>query len=288
MSQTRLDSSKTRSASKINQYSEDMLSIPVEVERVDIEDTSLPISPAIVSFGAMASGKANPRIKLLVLGPSGAGKTSVLQRFLHQRFEDGTSQTVGADILRKDILVGSSAVDLEAWDTAGQERFRSLSSLWYKGAEVCCLVYDSTSEDSFKQMLNFFDQFCMMTSLNPKSSKLENFPLIVLANKCDLPNPNSAFEVRVKRWCKENGNIPLFRVSARTSYNVENAMLIGIERALQRKEDAEEDSLISAGIEVQHYDDPLSRHPLQGSEAELPTQDQQSRSSKSRCFCCIL
>eukprot|EP00475_Leptophrys_vorax_P000079 TRINITY_DN1004_c0_g1_i2.p1 TRINITY_DN1004_c0_g1~~TRINITY_DN1004_c0_g1_i2.p1 ORF type:complete len:198 (-),score=48.28 TRINITY_DN1004_c0_g1_i2:417-1010(-) len=127
------------------------------------------------------------KIKLVMLGGSGAGKTSILNRFVNHRFEADTCATIGADLLRKEILIGDQAVVVEAWDTAGHERFRSLGSHFYKGADVCCLVYDSTNSQSFEDMKSWLEEFCFMMEFSIGSEEFKEFPMLVLANKADLP-----------------------------------------------------------------------------------------------------
>src|SRR6056300_691010 len=78
-------------------------------------------------------------VKVVVIGDSSVGKTSLIQMFEHARFTEHFKPTIGADFSNKEIILGERVVILQIWDTAGQERFQSLSSAFYRGADCCCL-----------------------------------------------------------------------------------------------------------------------------------------------------
>ncbi|KAJ5110475.1 Ras-like GTP-binding protein RYL2 [Penicillium argentinense] len=93
--------------------------------------------------------------KLVILGAQGVGKTSLVRRYLKNTFNPSTTHpTVGADFDTKQLRDASSdtTIRLQIWDTAGQERFRSISRLYYRGADACLLVYDITNEASFEEL----------------------------------------------------------------------------------------------------------------------------------------
>ncbi|KAK9594609.1 hypothetical protein V6Z93_004418 [Aspergillus fumigatus] len=93
--------------------------------------------------------------KIVVLGSQGVGKTSLVQRYVKNAFNPATiTSTVGASFITKRVLdtTSDTIVRLQIWDTAGQERFRSISRLYYRGANACLLCYDITDEQSFEEM----------------------------------------------------------------------------------------------------------------------------------------
>jgi len=89
-------------------------------------------------------------IKVVLLGDSGVGKTSLMERFVNHRFSQQYKATIGADFLSKDVTVEDKSVTMQIWDTAGQERYQSLGSAFYRGADACLLVYDVTDLKSFE------------------------------------------------------------------------------------------------------------------------------------------
>lgn len=93
--------------------------------------------------------------KIVVLGAQGVGKTSLVQRYCKGAFNPAqTTSTVGASFLTKRVVDSDTdtTVRLQIWDTAGQERFRSISRLYYRGANACILCYSITDAQSFTEM----------------------------------------------------------------------------------------------------------------------------------------
>ncbi|ELR23442.1 Ras subfamily protein [Acanthamoeba castellanii str. Neff] len=88
-------------------------------------------------------------LKVVLIGNSGVGKTSLMQQYVNKSFSLHYKTTIGADFLMKDLFVEDRAVLLQIWDTAGQETFRSLGSAFYRGADACMLVFDVTNKYSF-------------------------------------------------------------------------------------------------------------------------------------------
>eukprot|EP00246_Nothoceros_aenigmaticus_P011173 TRINITY_DN2950_c0_g1_i1.p1 TRINITY_DN2950_c0_g1~~TRINITY_DN2950_c0_g1_i1.p1 ORF type:complete len:168 (-),score=29.36 TRINITY_DN2950_c0_g1_i1:495-998(-) len=94
----------------------------------------------------------NLRIKLVLLGDSGVGKSCIVLRFVRGQFDPASKVTVGASFLSQTVaLQDSTTVKFEIWDTAGQERYASLAPLYYRGASAAVIVYDITNVDSFQK-----------------------------------------------------------------------------------------------------------------------------------------
>ncbi|XP_028558018.2 ras-related protein Rab-18-B-like [Podarcis muralis] len=90
-----------------------------------------------------------PILKLLLVGDSGVGKSSLLLRFTEDQFEPYLNPTIGVDFKVKKMVLGDFPVQLAIWDTAGQERFRTLTPSYYRGAQGIILVYDVTKRETF-------------------------------------------------------------------------------------------------------------------------------------------
>ncbi|KIY61590.1 ras-domain-containing protein [Cylindrobasidium torrendii FP15055 ss-10] len=98
--------------------------------------------------------------KVVVVGPSGVGKTSLRSRYLTQRFLNGYRATIGADFVSKTVNVDTDTnVTLQIWDTAGQERFSSLSSAFFRGADAVILVYDVNKRETLDDLVKWWNVF---------------------------------------------------------------------------------------------------------------------------------
>eukprot|EP01071_Lankesteria_metandrocarpae_P005015 Lankesteria_metandrocarpae@DN3810_c0_g1_i3.p1 len=105
---------------------------------------------------------AAPLLKVIILGDSGVGKTSLMNQFVHKRFSNQYRATIGADFVSKDVVVDGQQVTLQIWDTAGQERFQSLGVAFYRGADCSVLVYDITNTKSFGSLESWRDEFLLL------------------------------------------------------------------------------------------------------------------------------
>ena len=97
--------------------------------------------------------------KVVLLGESGVGKTSIISRFINDTFEEELITTTGASYAGKDMIFKdyqNQIIRFEIWDTAGQEKYRSLAQIFYKDAAIAILVYDITSEESFEEVKNYW------------------------------------------------------------------------------------------------------------------------------------
>ncbi|RVE59019.1 hypothetical protein OJAV_G00200090 [Oryzias javanicus] len=107
-------------------------------------------------------------LKILIIGESGVGKSSLLLRFTEDTFDPEQSATIGVDFKVKTISVDGNKAKLAIWDTAGQERFRTLTPSYYRGAQGVILVYDVTRRETFTKLdnwLNELETYCTRNDL---------------------------------------------------------------------------------------------------------------------------
>jgi len=107
-------------------------------------------------------------LKLLIIGETGVGKSSLLLRFVDDRFDPEQPATIGVDFKVKTIAIQGNRVKLAIWDTAGQERFRTLTPSYYRGAQGVIFVYDVTSRQTFERLqhwLNELETYCTKPDL---------------------------------------------------------------------------------------------------------------------------
>ncbi|TMS19001.1 Ras-related protein rab7 [Larimichthys crocea] len=168
-------------------------------------------------------------LKVIILGDSGVGKTSLMNQYVNKKFSNQYKATIGADFLTKEVMVDDRLVTMQIWDTAGQERFQSLGVAFYRGADCCVLVFDVTAPNTFKTLDSWRDEFLIQAS--PRDP--ENFPFVVLGNKIDLENRQVTTK-RAQAWCQSKNNIPYFETSAKEAINVEQAFQTIARNALKQ------------------------------------------------------
>ncbi len=141
--------------------------------------------------------------KVVLLGESGVGKTSIISRFINDTFEEGLVTTTGASYAGKDMVFKdyqNQVIRFEIWDTAGQEKYRALAQIFYKDAAIAILVYDITSEESFEEIQKYW-----YTQLKESASK--DIVIGLAANKCDLIDDEKVSEERAREFAKEIGAV---------------------------------------------------------------------------------
>ena len=141
--------------------------------------------------------------KVVLLGESGVGKTSIISRFINDTFEEGLVTTTGASYAGKDMVFKdyqNQVIRFEIWDTAGQEKYRALAQIFYKDAAIAILVYDITSEESFEEIQKYW-----YTQLKESASK--DIVIGLAANKCDLIDDEKVSEEKAREFAKEIGAV---------------------------------------------------------------------------------
>lgn len=166
-------------------------------------------------------------LKVIILGDCGVGKTSLMNRFVNQKFTSQYKATIGADFLTKEIIVDDKMVTLQIWDTAGQERFQSLGVAFYRGADCCILVCDVSAGNTFRSLDSWRDEFLIQAS--PRDP--EHFPFVVIGNKVDL-DLREVTSRQLSQWCTSKGGLSFFESSAKDAINVEQAFQEAARKAL--------------------------------------------------------
>ena len=133
--------------------------------------------------------------KVIMVGDSGVGKTSIIGRYLN-KFNEKEKSTIGASFSNKISIIDKYKISFDIWDTAGQERYRSVSSIFYKEAYLCIFVYDITEPNSFENIKNYWYK-TVMENASPK------IILGIAGNKNDLYEKEKVKEKEVQKFCKE-------------------------------------------------------------------------------------
>ena len=114
------------------------------------------------------------RCKVVLLGDSGVGKSSILRRFIYDTFEHGLESTIGAAFQSKKL----NDIYLEIWDTAGQERYDSLTRLYYRGADIAILVYDINKPETKIRLENFKRKLDSNVEIYLVANKIDKHPQV--------------------------------------------------------------------------------------------------------------
>ena len=162
--------------------------------------------------------------KIILLGDTSVGKTSLIIRFCDSKFYQICTSTVGVDTKTKYVKYKDKKVELEIWDTAGEERFRSLAKNSFQGADGIILMYDITQKKTFHNIRNWYNNINDSIDINKVA-------LIIVGNKSDLPNPEVKKEM-AEKFCEEN-NVKLMETSCKENINVEEIFNYLIEKMIE-------------------------------------------------------
>jgi len=136
-------------------------------------------------------------IKIVLIGESGVGKTSIISQFVNQVFQEDVESSSSGTYNSKTLIYDNNKVlKLEIWDTAGQEKYRSLASMFYKEASAAILVYDITRKDSFEQIQQYW-------ASQIKENSPSNIILALCGNKSDLIEEEKVDEEEARNYAKE-------------------------------------------------------------------------------------
>ena len=157
--------------------------------------------------------------KLVILGDSQVGKTSLVHYFVNDEFRAGFKETIGAEVSSKYETIDNRQIHVLIWDTAGQERYKSITKQFFRGADACILVADLTNIQSFESLPSWLDNL-----LSEVDKANDEFPIVLFANKSDLTEQRTVTPEIVDRYSKAI-HCQSFEVSAKTGENIEEGFV---------------------------------------------------------------
>ena len=134
-------------------------------------------------------------IKVVLIGDSGVGKTSIISRFTKDTFNNEEMSSSSAQFTSKTIQINDQSIKFDIWDTAGQEKFRALAKIFYKDAQVIILVYEIINKESFESIKNYWYKE------SSENSTADIF--FVFGNKSDLYENEQVTDEEGKKFAKE-------------------------------------------------------------------------------------
>ncbi|KOC62137.1 Ras-related protein Rab-32 [Habropoda laboriosa] len=203
--------------------------------------------------------------KILVIGELGAGKTSIIKRYVHQFFSQHYRATIGVDFALKVLNWDPhTIIRLQLWDIAGQERFGNMTRVYYKEAVGAFIVFDVTRSATLDAVVKWKQDLDSKVQL-PDGSPI---PCVLLANKCDQQKEGLVnTPAKMDEYCKEKNFSGWFETSAKENINIEEAARFLVNKILQNDQLMKGDG---------------SQDPTDGERFAL---NQSPTSSKKSCSC---
>ena len=152
-------------------------------------------------------------IKICLLGEAKVGKTTLVYRYIENKFRTDFRSTLGVNLLKKTITIENKTIVAQIWDLGGQESFKKLRKLYLEGAEGALLLFDVTNKQSFDKLGDWLSSFREVHG---------DKPIVLIGNKIDLKENIIIDQLQAEKYSNEN-NITLILTSAKTGENVEKA-----------------------------------------------------------------
>ena len=168
-------------------------------------------------------------VKILIIGDTNVGKTSLLLRYIDDYFPDKHMATIGVEYRVKAIEYRGFKIKLQLWDTAGQERFHSITKNFFQNADGILFVYDITNKKSFKGVKNWIKE---------SEEIKDDIQKIIVGNKCDMIHQRVVTNQEVEKYCNEN-KIDFIETSAKDNINLKEVFNKIIELIFKDKSDEE-------------------------------------------------
>ena len=174
-------------------------------------------------------------IKILTLGDTSVGKSSIVLRFSDNKFDDKIFSTIGIDFKTKYIKLDKFSVKVLIWDTAGQEKFQNIAKQYYKGANGVLLIYDISNRKSFERIDFWLKEL-------KENNRIDELFLYLVGNKIDMEDKRVISFQEGEKYAKKN-NINFFEVSAKSGKGVTelfNNVINGVMEKILKKNEKEE------------------------------------------------
>ena len=149
-------------------------------------------------------------LKLLLLGDSSVGKTSILLKYISNKFDESSISTVGVDYMDKIIDYNKFKIKLQIWDTSGEEKFRTITKNFYRNADGLLVVFDLTKKESYDHIKSWLDE------AKENNDKLKT---LLIGNKLDLKDERIV-AIDVAKQFAEKNNLKYIETSAKDGTNI--------------------------------------------------------------------
>ena len=171
----------------------------------------------------MATSSATS-VKLVLLGDSGVGKTSIATQYISGKAPQSVKPTIGAAFVTKSIVVDGQPIELLIWDTAGQEVYRGLAPMYYRSALIAIVVYDITRQQSYESVSYWINEL--------KANADSRTIIVVCANKTDLEDQRAVDENTAQQFAESNGAL-YAATSATTGSGIDRMFQMAVGKLLK-------------------------------------------------------
>lgn len=168
-----------------------------------------------MSVSALASNNFHYLFKYIIIGDSAVGKSNLLLKYSHNKFNEDYQTTIGVEFGAKNLTLSNKTYRIQVWDTAGQENFRSITRAYYKNSVCAMVVYDITNRESFHNVLTWIED-C-------KNQCPKTVFLVLVGNKSDLEDKRKVMYNEAVDFANKNGML-FFETSAKNGTNVEKVI----------------------------------------------------------------
>lgn len=178
--------------------------------------------------------------KVVMLGATGVGKTSIILQLNEKVFRNTITPTVGSNIFTKEIETANGKVALKIWDTAGEEKYKAFTGLYSRSASAGIIVYDASDRRTFQGLEQWMANF--------RENALEHAPMFLVGNKIDLCDKREVTVEEGREFALEN-HMEFYEVSAKTGENVE-LLFMYVAKVLENKSSNTEETVILDNSEM--------------------------------------
>jgi small GTP-binding protein len=151
------------------------------------------------------------KIKIMIIGESKIGKTSLISRYCNNQFYGAYLSTIGIDFQIKNLILNNKNIRLQIWDTAGEERYRNIAKNYFQSSDGFVIVYDISNSETFEKLDYWIEQI--------KTNSQESSKMILFGNKSDIEDSRQVSKEEGKEYAIKY-NLNFFEVSAKEGTNV--------------------------------------------------------------------